>query len=65
MQYYDLVAEYDELYMRLVQLRALRDEKVGLLNKLIQEYNDLSNPELDAELALRPDKNLDRKIELG
>ena len=35
MQYYDLVAEYDELYMRLVQLRSLRDEKVGLLNRLI------------------------------
>ena len=35
MQYYDLVAEYDGLYMRLVQLRSLRDEKADLLNRLI------------------------------
>ena len=39
----------------------MRDEKVDLLNRLIQEYNDLSN----TESPMIPDKNLDKKIELG
>lgn len=42
-----------------------RDERLAALNGLVEEYNALSDPELDGDLLVRPDKNLDRKIGLG
>lgn len=64
-KYYEYVYEYDELYQKLVKLRGVSNEKEDLLNRLLQEYNDLSNVDLNPEFRLRPDKNLDAKIALG
>ena len=52
-RYYDLVAEYDKIYIKRTQLKTILDEKLALIDKLIQEYNGITSV------------NLDRKLELG
>lgn len=66
-RYYDLVAEYDRIYVKRTQLRAIMDDRSSALTKLIAEYNGIAETQLDRRmeigqkiksLKLEIDKNL-------
>ena len=51
-RYYDLYAEWDKLTAKKVQMNDVRDGKIDLLHQLQDEYNALTNRQLDKKLAL-------------
>lgn len=40
-QYYDYVAEFDDIAEKETQLKGMRDEKQAILDDLIRQYNSL------------------------
>lgn len=52
MKYYDFIAEHEQLVVKYEQLKGLRDDKLAILNDLLQKYNSLSDRELDKKLEL-------------
>ena len=51
-KFYDLLAEWDNLTLKKVQIGEVKDDKILLLQKLQGEYNGLRNNQLDKKLAL-------------
>ena len=51
-KFYDLYAEWDKLTTKKIQIQDVRDGKLELLQRLQDEYNVLSNSQLDKKLAL-------------
>ena len=64
MQYYTLTAEWDELVVKRTQLEGIKDEKLGLIQELTQEYNRIQYNELDRKLQLG-DKIKSIKLEVN
>lgn len=52
-RFYELLAQYDKIYMELSQLKDVIDNKKIVIDNLTKEYNELNS------------KQLDKKIELG
>ena len=51
-KYYDLVFEYDNLYVKRVQLKTMMDERGEELKSLVDEYNRIDPTRLDLKLDL-------------
>ena len=51
-KYYDLVFEYDNLYVKRVQLKTMMDERGEEIKSLVDEYNRIDPTRLDLKLDL-------------
>ena len=51
-KYYQLMHEWDSLEIKKCQLEGVHDEKVGILNQLLAEYNSIEGNEIDRKISL-------------
>lgn len=58
-KYNNLVAEYDDIFVRKCQLESERVDRQRVVDELVAEYNSLSRT------GSKVDANLDKKMELG
>jgi hypothetical protein len=58
-KYNNLVAEYDDIFVRKCQLESERVDRQRVVDELVAEYNSLSRA------GSKVDANLDKKMELG
>ena len=63
-QYYNLVGNYDKLYLKYLQIQKVRDDKIELVNGLLAQYNSLGDKDMDKKLELGQ-KIQSIKLELG